>query len=98
MGLDRGSADLGPNDDVFCVKVVRVKGSEGLAVEEGSRTAIFLTVEGSDGVETRQNPVFAGENELEPVVGIEPTTYGLRNRCSATELHRPRWGNSDSRV
>src|SRR5262245_9028296 len=24
---------------------------------------------------------------LEPVVGIEPTTYGLRNRCSATELH-----------
>ena len=26
--------------------------------------------------------------QLEPVVGIEPTTYGLRNRCSATELHR----------
>jgi len=25
---------------------------------------------------------------MEPVVGIEPTTYGLRNRCSATELHR----------
>ena len=25
---------------------------------------------------------------LEPVVGIEPTTYGLRNRCSTTELHR----------
>src|SRR5262245_30853878 len=24
---------------------------------------------------------------LEPVVGIEPTTYGLRNRCSTTELH-----------
>lgn len=24
---------------------------------------------------------------MEPVVGIEPTTYGLRNRCSATELH-----------
>ena len=24
--------------------------------------------------------------ELEPMVGIEPTTYGLRNRCSATEL------------
>ena len=21
------------------------------------------------------------------MVGIEPTTYGLRNRCSATELH-----------
>ncbi len=27
-------------------------------------------------------------NHLEPVVGIEPTTYGLRNRCSTTELHR----------
>jgi hypothetical protein len=26
---------------------------------------------------------------LEPVVGIEPTTYGLRNRCSTTELHWP---------
>lgn len=21
------------------------------------------------------------------MVGIEPTTYGLRNRCSTTELH-----------
>ncbi|KKU05628.1 MAG: hypothetical protein UX09_C0067G0015 [Candidatus Uhrbacteria bacterium GW2011_GWE2_45_35] len=25
---------------------------------------------------------------LEPMVGIEPTTYGLQNRCSTTELHR----------
>ncbi len=25
---------------------------------------------------------------LEPVDGIEPSTYGLRNRCSTTELHR----------
>jgi hypothetical protein len=25
--------------------------------------------------------------KLEPMVGVEPTTYGLRNRCSATELH-----------
>jgi hypothetical protein len=25
------------------------------------------------------------------VVGIEPTTYGLRNRCSATELHWRFW-------
>ncbi len=25
--------------------------------------------------------------EVEPMVGIEPTTYGLRNRCSTTELH-----------
>src|ERR1044071_3685107 len=24
---------------------------------------------------------------VEPMVGIEPTTYGLRNRCSTTELH-----------
>ena len=35
-----------------------------------------------------KNPANTGENALEPVVGIEPTTYGLRNRCSATELHR----------
>ena len=25
--------------------------------------------------------------KLEPVVGIEPTTDGLQNRCSTTELH-----------
>ena len=25
--------------------------------------------------------------KMEPMVGIEPTTYGLRNRCSTTELH-----------
>ena len=25
--------------------------------------------------------------KVEPMVGIEPTTYGLRNRCSTTELH-----------
>ena len=28
-----------------------------------------------------------GGFRLEPVVGIEPTTDGLRNRCSTTELH-----------
>ena len=27
--------------------------------------------------------------ELEPVVGIEPTTHGLQNRCSTTELNWP---------
>ena len=25
--------------------------------------------------------------KMEPVVGVEPTTYGLQNRCSATELN-----------
>ena len=24
---------------------------------------------------------------MEPVVGVEPTTYGLQNRCSTTELN-----------
>ncbi len=24
----------------------------------------------------------------EPMVGLEPTTSGLQNRCSTTELHR----------
>src|SRR5216110_2796761 len=28
----------------------------------------------------------------EPVDGIEPSTYGLRNRCSTTELHRQNLG------
>lgn len=26
---------------------------------------------------------------MEPAKGIEPLTYGLRNRCSALELRRP---------
>jgi hypothetical protein len=26
----------------------------------------------------------------EPMVGLEPTTSGLQNRCSTTELHRLR--------
>src|SRR5580692_2377430 len=30
----------------------------------------------------------------EPVLGIEPRTYGLRNRCSTTELHRRSEGRS----
>ena len=25
---------------------------------------------------------------MEPMVGVEPTTYALRERCSTTELHR----------
>ena len=29
---------------------------------------------------------------MEPVRGFEPLTCGLRNRCSATELHRPSGG------
>ncbi len=28
------------------------------------------------------------ETTLEPMSGIEPETYGLRNRCSTPELHR----------
>jgi hypothetical protein len=26
--------------------------------------------------------------DFEPVAGNDPATYGLRNRCSTTELHR----------
>jgi hypothetical protein len=36
---------------------------------------------------------------VEPAVGIEPTTGGLQNRCSATELrwHRDRYSNANKR-
>ena len=50
--------------------------------------SVFRSVWGFEGDETLKNLANTGENELEPVVGIEPTTYGLRNRCSTTELHR----------
>lgn len=28
------------------------------------------------------------KRKSKPVIGIEPTTYGLQNRCSTVELHR----------
>ncbi len=57
----------------------------GAGVEESHAKA--RSREGKSGEGEREcwtNPL----RKLEPVVGIEPTTYGLRNRCSATELHR----------
>ena len=35
--------------------------------------------------------------EMEPMVGIEPTTDGLRNRCSTTELHWLQFVNQSAR-
>ena len=42
--------------------------------------SVFRSVWGFEGDETLKNLANTGENELEPVVGIEPTTYGLRIR------------------
>ena len=47
---------------------------------------------GCGGEEVLQNQSSVGHflhrmQKMEPMVGIEPTTYGLRNRCSTTELH-----------
>jgi hypothetical protein len=92
MGLDRGSAVLGPNDDAFCAKVVRVKGPEGMTVEEGSRTAIFLTVEGSDGGKTRKTPLNAGENDMEPVVGIGRFNSMNRRKISGISRNSRSYG------
>ena len=33
------------------------------------------------------NPLMHSYQEMEPVVGLEPTTDGLQNRCSTTELN-----------
>ena len=41
------------------------------------------------GAKVKKQSRVAGEEKLEPVVGIEPTTDGLQNRCSTTELHWP---------
>ena len=41
---------------------------------------------------------FANELEMEPAVGVEPTTLGLRYRCSTTELSRRQKGESTSRA
>ena len=51
-------------------------------MEEGLLTAflltVFLTVGVFSALKRVKNLVNTGENVLEPVVGIEPTTYGLR--------------------
>jgi hypothetical protein len=36
-----------------------------------------------------------GAHKGEPAVGFEPTTDGLQNRCSTTELCRRWWGGND---
>jgi hypothetical protein len=33
--------------------------------------------------------------KMEPVVGIEPTTDGLQNRCSTTELNWLKWNKNN---
>jgi hypothetical protein len=33
------------------------------------------------------NPFLHSQFRMEPVVGFEPTTDGLQNRCSTTELN-----------
>ena len=64
-------------------------------VEEDVPAAVLLsgclTVGVFSQVKPAKKPVNTVENVLEPVVGIEPTTYGLRNRCSTTELHRQKF-------
>ena len=78
--LYRGPAALSPG------AIRRKTGQDGLP--HGVSLTVFRSLGELNGEKRGKNPVNAGENVLEPVVGIEPTTYGLRNRCSATELHR----------
>src|SRR5271157_469022 len=41
--------------------------------------------------------LLSNQLEMEPAVGVEPTTLGLRYRCSTTELSRRKEGESTSR-
>jgi len=43
---------------------------------------------GCDGKEAASEVNDIQEENMEPASGVEPPTYGLRNRCSATELRR----------
>ena len=67
--------------------------------------SVFRSVWGFEGDETLKNLANTGENELEPVVGIEPTTYGLRiqssfraNLLSDLNLLSVKWGFSSGGV
>jgi hypothetical protein len=57
------------------------------ATKKGPIRTVFETLVRLESFES------AGFAKVEPMSGIEPPTYGLRNRCSTTELHwRPlRW-------
>ena len=35
-----------------------------------------------------EEPALTAPQKNKPVIGIEPTTYGLQNRCSTVELYR----------
>ena len=49
---------------------------------------VFRSLGELNGENRGKNPVNAGENVLEPVVGIEPTTYGLRIQSSIRANHK----------
>ena len=50
------------------------------------------------GLEPRLAVQETGSRRLEPVVGVEPTTVGLRKRCATLELRRRRIIMSDMEV
>jgi site-specific recombinase XerD len=72
------------NDSAFCLALSGEKsrtppnsGGQNVGESDGGQTRM-------DGGESRNSQ---GIYE-KPMVGFEPTTYGLQNRCSAVELHR----------
>ena len=80
-------------------------GTDTGKVEESLRLQVYRSVWGFQCDQTLKNPVTAGENELEPVVGIEPTTYGLRSQSSIRansgfdlNLLQVKWGFSSGGV
>ena len=72
--LYRGPAALSPG------AIRRKTGQDGLP--HGVSLTVFRSLGELNGENRGKNPENTGENVLEPVVGIEPTTYGLRIQSS----------------
>ena len=76
-----------------------------VGLPHGVSLTVFRSLGELNGENRGKNPVNAGENVLEPVVGIEPTTYGLRIHSSIRanfgfdlNLLQVKWGFSSGGV
>ena len=93
VGCFGASQSFGLRRQASWLKVWRGDGCKFSATEQLRKIAdLRLSVSRS-----QSKPMLQAQLEMEPMVGIEPTTDGLRNRCSTTELHWLQFVNQSTR-
>jgi hypothetical protein len=66
---------------------LRVVSEQGWVVPGLSKCSDFADTFADSGRSNPPNRLMPKHHGMEPVVGFEPTTDGLQNRCSTTELN-----------